>query len=324
MSTATASPTRTQQPAAAEWSAIGCRVRLVVGDPTDLAVARAVLDAELAAIDLACSRFRADSELSRVNAGNGRPVPISPLFADALAVALDAASATDGDVDPTVGSAMEAIGYDRDYTFVIDRDAGVTVEAAPAPGRSAVRLDRASMTVTVPSGVHLDLGATAKAFVVDRAARRIEEAIGGRSALVAVGGDLATSGITPPGGWSVRAQDATGPVDAAPQGPHQVVTLNCGGLATSSTTARRWLRGNQLMHHIVDPRNGRPAASPWRTVTVAAPSCVQANIASTASIVRGGSALSWLRELGLPARLVDNAGQVVTVGSWPVPDGAAR
>jgi thiamine biosynthesis lipoprotein len=313
-----------QLPTAADWKALGCQLRLVVGDPSDLAVARAVLEAELSAIDLACSRFRADSELSRVNAGNGRPVPVSPLFAEALEVALDAAATTDGDVDPTVGRAMQAIGYDRDFAYVIGRDTGVTVKAVPSPGRSVVRLDRRTMTVTVPSGVQLDLGATAKAFVVDRAARRLERAIHGRSALVAVGGDLATSGVMPSGGWSVRAQDATGPVDSTPPGPHQMLTLYGGGLATSSTMARRWLRGDRLMHHIIDPRNGRPTGSPWRTVTVAAPTCVQANIASTASIVRGGTAVEWLRQLGLPARLVDNAGRVVTVGAWPVPDGAAQ
>ena len=87
---------------------------------------------------------------------------------------------------------------------------------------------------------------------------------------------------------------------------------------------RRWLRGDQLIHHIIDPRRGLPAASPWRTVTVAAPTCVQANIASTASIVRGRPALSWLRRLGVAARLVDSTGQVTTVGSWPDPDGDVR
>jgi thiamine biosynthesis lipoprotein ApbE len=308
---------------AADWTALGCQVRLVVGDPSDLPVARAVLESELEAIDRACSRFRADSELSRVNDGDGRPVPISPLFAEAVEVALDAAAATDGDVDPTVGTAMEAIGYDRDYSSLVSTATGVTAQAVPAPGRAAVRLDRAAMTVTVPVGVHLDLGATAKAFVVDRAARRIEQTIDGRSALVAVGGDLATSGSAPPGGWSVRAQDATGPVDSTPQGPHQLVTLVGGALATSSTTARRWLRGDQLMHHIVNPRDGNPAASPWRTVTVAAPTCVQANVASTASIVRGVPAVGWLRRLGLPARFVDNTGRVITVGGWPQPEGVA-
>ena len=313
-----------QSPAAAEWSALGCLVRLVVSDPSDLPVARSVLSGELVAIDLACSRFRSDSELSRVNAAAGRPVEISPLFAEALRVALDAAASTDGDVDPTVGAAMEAIGYDRDFAYVAGQASGLQLEVAPVPGRSTVHLDMTAMTVTVPPGVHLDLGATAKAFIVDRAARRIEDAINGRGALVAVGGDLATSGIAPEDGWSVRAQDVTSPVDSTPHGPHQLVALFAGGLATSSTTARRWLRGDQLIHHIIDPRRGLPAASPWRTVTVAAPTCVQANIASTASIVRGRPALSWLRRLGVAARLVDSTGQVTTVGSWPDPDGDVR
>jgi thiamine biosynthesis lipoprotein len=103
------------------------------------------------------------------------------------------------------------------------------------------------------------------------------------------------------------------------------VTIADGGLATSGITARRWSRGDRHLHHLIDPNTGAPAAGPWRTVTVAAGSCVDANIASTAAIVLGHDAPGWLLARGLPARLVDRAGGVHRCGAWPeeVPAGAS-
>ena len=112
-------------------------------------------------------------------------------------------------------------------------------------------------------------------------------------------------------------QDITGHPDDEVVGPNVVVAMTSGGLATSSTTARRWVHGGRAMHHILDPSTGLPAESPWRTVTVAAATCADANTASTAAIVRGRSAPSWLHALGLPARLVRQDGVVHTVGGWP-------
>jgi thiamine biosynthesis lipoprotein len=113
-------------------------------------------------------------------------------------------------------------------------------------------------------------------------------------------------------------QDVTGPVDGVLDGPSSQVGLHHGGLATSSTRARRWVRGGQLLHHIVDPRNGLPARSPWRTVSVAADSCLAANTASTAAVVRGAAAVPWLDSRGATARLVDDEGRVRLIGGWPV------
>ena len=109
----------------------------------------------------------------------------------------------------------------------------------------------------------------------------------------------------------------TGPADETPEGPYALIALRDGGLATSSTTARRWQRGGDVLHHILDPRTGLPAPVYWRTVSVAAATCVDANTASTAAIIRGPQALDWLSNLGLPARLVDTAGTVRTIGGWP-------
>jgi thiamine biosynthesis lipoprotein ApbE len=279
---------------------------------------------ELGAIDLACSRFRPDSELSRLATSGGRRTGISALLAEAITVAIDAAVTTGGDVDPTVGSAMSEVGYDRDFTRV-DRDgAAITVVRRPVPGWQRIELDQAERWVRVPGGIQLDLGATAKALAADRAARALGEALDGRGALVSLGGDIAVAGETPAGGWSVRVQDVTGLVAEIPAGPTQLIGLHSGGLATSSTTARRWVRGGRVMHHILDPRNGVPVASPWRTVSVAAQSCVAANVASTATIVRGQAAVGWLTRRGLAARLVRTDGSVLVLPGWPVTEGGAQ
>ena len=163
------------------------------------------------------------------------------------------------------------------------------------------------------SGVELDLGATAKALAADRSARAAHEAAG-CSVLVSLGGDVAIAGDAPPGGWSVRIADDHA---AALDGPGPAVALSGGGLASSGTTVRRWRSGDAELHHIVDPRTGRPADTPWRTVSVAAASCVDANVAGTAAVVLGDAAPAWLAERRLPARLVARDGGVLCVAGWP-------
>ncbi len=136
--------------------------------------------------------------------------------------------------------------------------------------------------------------------------------------LVALGGDIAARGESPRGGWPIHVTDDHR--DGA-DAPGQRVTIGAGGLATSSTVARSWVRSGRRMHHIIDPRTGEPAETRWRTVSVAAGDCTDANIASTGALLRDGDALQWLAELGLPARLVERDGTVRTVAGWPVQDG---
>ncbi|MCG7204358.1 FAD:protein FMN transferase [Streptomyces arenae] len=309
---------RAQRPtAAADWRALGTTVRLVVTDPALLGSCNLLLARQLAEVDAACSRFRTDSELAALDTAGGRPVRVSPLLAEALAVALRAAEATDGAVDPTIGSAMTAIGYDRDFTLVREDDRPVSLRVRRAPGWRAVSLDRATGTVSVPEGVRLDLGATAKAWAADRAVRMLAGAAG-CGVLVSLGGDTAVAGEAPGGGWQIRVQDVTGAVDETPaEGSYDTVGLRFGGLATSGTAARRWRRGGHHLHHIVDPRTGLPVRSPWRTVSVAAADCADANAATTAALVKGAGAERWLTRLGLPARLVAHDGTVVTTPGWP-------
>jgi thiamine biosynthesis lipoprotein len=290
---------------------------VTVTDGRQLAAARAMLEADLAAVDLACSRFRPDSEIVALDRAMGAgPVEVSPLLAEAIAVALRAARLTDGDVDPTVGAAMNAVGYDRDFSLVPREGPAVKLTVRTVPGWRQVEFDERARLLRLPPGVRLDLGATAKAWAADRAADRIAAATG-CGVLVSLGGDVAVSGPPPDGGWRIRVQDISGRPEDPPTGPSAVVAISTGGLATSSTAARRWRRGGDVLHHILDPRTGLPAAPVWRTVSVAAATCTDANIASTAAIIRGRAAPAWLTELGLPARLVDEAGRVHTVGGWP-------
>jgi FAD:protein FMN transferase len=303
------------------FDVFGTTAVLLVTLPRAAAQARRIADRELAAVDLACSRFRPDSELAALNlAAGGRPQRISPLFASLLAAALRAARLTGGDVDPTCGRALIGLGYDRDFAEV--RAAGdapprLTGPVGPVPGWRRVHLDRVGRRAWVERGVQLDLGATAKAWAADRCAEVIaSEADCG--VLVSLGGDIAVAGPTPTDGWRVRVTDDHAAPAAA---PGQTVTIASGGLATSSTTVRAWKVGGQSVHHIIDPATGEPARSCWRTVSVAAGSCTDANTASTAAIVRGPAALDWLHDIGLPARLVRHDGTVETTAGWPRDDG---
>ena len=302
------------------FRALGTGAELVLPGPSQLGPARRILEDELDRIDRACSRFREDSELSRLNRAKGRAIAVSELFATAVGSALRAAQLTDGAVDPTVGAALRAIGYDRDFDAVQD---GTSIQASGAvvPGWRVVEVDKAMRTVRIPSGVVLDLGATAKALAADRAATRIHEDLG-CGVLVSLGGDISTAGEAPMGGWSI------GVCDDGAAGPNsfegQTVSLSCGGLATSSTQVRRWAGpAGEERHHIIDPRLGRSARAGWRTASVAAASCVDANSASTAAIVCPETAPGWLGSRRLPARLVGTSGEVRLIAGWPAGDGVS-
>ena len=329
---------------AASFPALGSTATVVVaGDDRALAAAVDIVRAELTAMDLACSRFRVDSELTRLNDSRGRPTPASPLLLDAVTVALRAARLTGGLVDPTVGTALRRLGYDRDIRAVQaaqdhpgpGEKTVVTLVTGPVPGWQFVTVDRVRSTITLPAGVELDLGATAKALAADRAAtaahrsdgarfwactqpksRAIPTRSGGCGVLVSLGGDVAVAGPAPAGGWSIRASDDhAAPADA----PGQTVSIASGGLATSGTTVRRWRRGGVEVHHLIDPASGQPAGPTWRTVSVAAANCVDANTASTAAVILGLAAPEWLAARGLPARLVATDGTVNRVAGWPEP-----
>jgi FAD:protein FMN transferase len=300
------------EPGRVDFRALGTGCVLLVVDADATEVARRAVDAELDLIDRTCSRFRDDSELSVVNRASGETVVVSSLLMQALDVASRAAQLTDGDLDPTIGSALRVLGYDRDFAQIAP-DAGAVLTVRVARDWRRLQLDHDSRSLNVPAGVEIDLGATAKAWAADRAAGVAARAAG-CGVLVSLGGDIATAGSPPGPGWPVRIADSHA---AGADSPGPTVMISSGGLATSSTTVRRWTRGGEAVHHIIDPATARPAREVWRTVSVAAASCVDANIASTTSVIRGERAISWLGEVGLPSRLVGVDGNVVVCNGWP-------
>jgi thiamine biosynthesis lipoprotein len=318
--------------ATTRWTALGTTVVLRVAPARALMEARAIVEDELAAVDRACSRFRADSELERLNASAGRFVAVSPLLLEAVQAGLRAAWLTDGAVDPTLGEAIVLAGYARDFDALehplpepparhrppadeLSRSGGCEPIIGPrrASGWKLIELEHDSSRVRIPAGARLDLGATAKALAADRAAQAVYDA-SDAGVLVSLGGDIATAGPPHGDGWAIHVTDDH---RDGPQAPGQTITIAGGGLATSGIAARRWVRDGEVMHHILDPATGEPVEPVWRTVSVAASSCLDANIATTAALVQGHSALGWLGELGLPARLVAVDGEVHAVAGWP-------
>jgi FAD:protein FMN transferase len=300
-------------PAFERFQALGCQAVVGVADGAVMSSARAEVMAEVAACDLACSRFRDDSELMGLNAPGRRQleVAVSPWLADALGMALRAARDTDGLVDPTIGQCLIDLGYDRSFELLTP-DQPLVVRATHTPAWEHVSVRR--QAARVPLGVRLDLGATAKALCADRAAQRAS-IVSGCGVLVSLGGDIALAGQAPDDGWAVRVTDRAD-IDPA-SGPGQTIAVRQGGLATSGVAARRWAQEGWARHHLVDPRTAMPAVGTWRTVSVAAASCVEANISSTAAVIMGGPAPQWLSRRGTHARLVGVDGEVVFVGDWP-------
>ncbi|MBJ7399652.1 MAG: FAD:protein FMN transferase [Mycolicibacterium sp.] len=289
------------------WNRWTTEMHLLVTDRTVLTHARQVVDSELDAIEIAASRFRPDSEISALAAADGVRTPVSPVLADLIEAAMGAARMTDGDVDPTVGSAMIALGYDRD---IDDISATAPLLASVTIPVDWTHIEFDGSSVRIPAGTLLDLGATAKAVAADRCAHLVHQQTGS-GVLVNLGGDLATAGPAPDGGWHILVQDTD-------HDPASQVTIGTdAGLATSSTRRRRWWRGGEALHHIIDPRTGTSVDPVWRSVSVAAGSCLNANTISTAAIIRGYRAPEWIAALGVPARLVDRSGAERFLGGWP-------
>lgn len=295
-----------------EFRALGTYVHLQTeGDP-DRAHRRA---AELLdEIDLACSRFRTDSDLSRVNRSAGSWTQVSDLLLRAVEVAVAVADETEGLVDPCLGRTLVELGYDTDYQQVRTLDRTRTSAAVEPGAWRRIEIDPAG-ALRIPTGVALDLGATAKAWASDLIALTLVEEFGA-PVLVSLGGDVRVA--APPGEqrpWTIRITEFPGGSgDAlAPE----TITLDGGGLATSSTRVRRWRAGAAELHHLIDPRTGRPTDGLWRTATATGPSCTAANAATTAALVLGAGAPSWLSARRIDARLVGTGGQVRTCGAWP-------
>jgi FAD:protein FMN transferase len=299
--------------ASARLHALGTSAVLCVTDPAVLPRARRELVRELRETDLLASRFRPDSELTALNTRAGVPVRVSrPLFAT-VALAVEVGRRTDGLVDPTVGRALRLAGYDRTFTAIRTRDGGFLAVSHRSPGWGSIQLNPERLEICLPAGVELDLGATAKAAAADAVADAVHRNTGS-GVLVSLGGDVAVAGPGPAEGWPIRIADRH---DAPLGSEGPVVAVRAGGLATSGVEARRWRVHGGERHHIIDPRTGGSAATPWRTVSVTGATCIDANAASTAAVVLGAGAPAWLGSRGFSARLVRHDGSVAFVGDWP-------
>ena len=283
---------------------------VVVERAADLPAASAIVRSQFREIDEVCSRFRPDSELSRLNQRSGTgDVPLSSLLAEAIEAALDSALMTGGLVDLTVGKCVEDAGYSVTFRNLPADGPPSQLHVRRVIGWEALSYDPVARTLRLPTGVGLDLGASAKAWAADRAAETVAGRLG-ISVVVSCGGDVAVNGPAPKGGWPIRVSS-----DVNADEWQDVVVFD-GGLATSGTTSRRWRRGGVEMHHIIDPSTGLPDQTPWAMVSVAAATCLEANAAATAALIKGDRAPAWLENHKLPARLVNTRGEVQFVGGW--------
>lgn len=300
--------------AAVDFDLWSTSARIVVTDAVALTRARRIADRILFDVEMACSRFRDDSELRAIGGRAADGVEVGPMLAALVERALEAARLTRGDVDPTLGGVLDGLGYDREVRLLPHTQHGdeasfsLSVATPREAGWRRISLD--GSILRVPDDLRLDLGATAKAVAADLCAVAISDELH-CGALVSLGGDIATAGSSPDAGWSITVRDL-------PTDPETTITLADGfAVATSSTQKRRWIHEGRQVHHILDPRLGLPAPPVWRSVTVAADSCFRANALSTAAVVRGRRAVDWLTGQAVPARLVDTHGDVVHVGGWP-------
>jgi FAD:protein FMN transferase len=275
------------------FRSMGCEVLVAGASPSELPE----IETLFRHYDQVFSRFIAGSELNRVNAAAGRVVPVSPLFGSVLETALAMAEHTDGMVDPTVGAALVAAGYDRDFALIGD-DPRPPEVPRPASWR---QVKSGGGLVQTGAHVQLDLNGVVKALAVDAGLALISA--GG---WISAGGDLA----------------ASSPVEVAlPEGG--AVRLERGGLATSGSVKRRWLRGGRRQHHLIDPVTGTPSGSPWRQVTVCGASCLEADVAAKAGFLLGAAGPSWLAGRSLAGRLLSERGETLTPAWRDAVQGAA-
>jgi thiamine biosynthesis lipoprotein len=275
--------------------------------------------ARLASLEATWSRFRPDSELSRLNAAAGRPVVVSELTYAVIARAVDAWERSGGAFDPTVLPALAASGYDRDYA-TMDHEARIAEAQAGSghplpPGAGVVELDPIVRAVRLPGGVALDLGGIAKGVAADLVVAEMR-ASGAEGACVNIGGDLRVSGASPSGpAWAVEIEREPGP--AASGAAPGVAVLVDGGIATSSCRRRVWRRGSEQRHHIIDPRTGRSAHLRWSSVTAIAGCAGDAEPAATAALMSpdAAHATTALGAFGAVGLAFDQTGRAHELGA---------
>jgi thiamine biosynthesis lipoprotein len=291
----------------ARFRAMGCEMNLwLVADTPTAAVQLAAARAFIEATEAHLSRFRPESELSRLNARSGEPVVVSPLLYQVVEVALGGSRRTYGLYDPTVITALEAAGYERSFASVLDTEAPPRLVSLPLAGWRDIRLDQKRRSIILPRGLRLDLGGVAKAWTADRVADQLAPY---GPCLVDAGGDIALRGALPRvTGWPIGVADPRRPdTDLA------CLLLRDHAVVTSGVDHRRWQRGGCLQHHIIDPRTHRPADTDLLAVTIVAADAAVANVHAVATLVLGAQAgLVYLRKQeGVEGLLVCRNGELL-------------
>lgn len=292
-----------------EWDAWSTQVQIGADSPAGLERLARITREVMEMVTIAASRFEPGTDVLRVNECAGSWVDVSETMIELVRESVRVAEITNGLVTPLIGRALLGIGYDRDISDV----GGATVTVFEVE-RDWHRIECDANRIRIPTNSMLDLGASAKAWTSDRVAERAWAELG-EPVLVSIGGDIAVRG-EPVGGFLVEVSERH--VRHEEDAPDQRIRIHDGGLATSTTVVRRWRSDNAVMHHIIDPATALPAQGAFRTATVAAATCADANAASTAAIIMGETAIGWLSAAKLPSRLVTNDGEVITVGDWPV------
>ncbi len=278
----------------------------------DLAVAHEVFLEEVELCAKVCDRFEPLSELRELSSTVGAH-RVSDSLGDYLACANLGWNFSRGLVDPLIGNALIELGYDSDFDLVMNRP--LPEHPAILRWNTEVSYEGSTRTLHVKTPCVIDLGATAKARVVDRIAIRLVQNHFADGVLASIGGDLMTAGKTAPNGWPITV------VETAKLHEHgqtfAEISIFGGGVATSSTVVRAWGEEKTPLHHLIDPRTGLPARSPWRQVSVLANTCFEANVAATAAHLQGDAAPEILAETGLGALLIDHEWNAIEVGTWP-------
>jgi len=276
------------------FRAMGTEIELLV-DADDAERTLDAAEAEFHRLEALLSRFRPDSELSRLNEAGS--LEAGPDLCRVLGLALVARERTGGRFDPTVHDAVVAAGYDRSFEHVpADADGGTAVRRTP-PAHDDVVVDGSAVRLT---GVRLDLGGIGKGYAAERTAEILAAA---GPCLVNAGGDIATRG----GAWTVGVETAAEPLTLELSG--------ASGLATSGRDRRRWRRDGRELHHLIDPRTGAPSESDLLRVTVVAPDAVEAEIAAKSLFLAGAeAAAAEADEAGIPSVLVTADGRTVVAG----------
>ncbi len=295
--------------ARASFHAMGTTVSLLLPE-ADLDWATSEVRNLFSAWEKQLSRFLPDSELSRLNEQAGRPVVVSALLFNVLETALQAAHATNGLYDPTLLPQLKQIGYDRTFDEVASQLPGNQERIRPGGQWRKIQIDRRRQEVLLPAGANIEFGGIAKGMAVDAAVQLLREH-GVEAALVNAGGDLAV--------LNVPSHEGQWPLAVPGKDTHWVVPLRSGALATSGIARRHWQQGEQQRHHLIDPRTGQPSQSGLWSVTVAAGSCMQAEVAAKVAFLLGAiPGCAFLQEHRLAGVLVDRNGSWFAAGDWPV------